>query len=135
MREAVRQLPTAVDSAVRKVARDTALRVKAGARQRVPVDTGITRDSIDVEPHPEEKFYRVGVFRALPHVLRRASGNRTAFLDVLPIWLEYGTKRGKKCSHTGAARPFLGPALRAEESRYISDMEAAAVNAVRRAVE
>lgn len=115
---AVERLPAQLEAACRKVARDTALRVKAGARARVSVDTGITRDSIDVQPDVENSMYRVGVFASPPHVRKGGRTDRTAFLPNLALWIERGTR-------FKSARPFLRPALDAENERYKSDFQAA----------
>lgn len=115
LKRGIERLPQAVTDACRKVARDTALRVRGSAASKVPVDTGITRDSIHVVPHPEEKFYRVEVGAAPQH--RRDDG-RTAFLPNLPIWLEFGTR-------FKSARPFMRPAFDAESDRYVRDMTSA----------
>ncbi len=111
LRRAVEQLPDAVTAACRKVARDTALRVRASAAAKVPFDSGITKDSIAVIPNTEEKFYRVETGPAPPH---RREG-RTAYLPNLPIWLEFGTR-------FKSARPFMRPAFDAEGDRYVRDM-------------
>lgn len=118
LRAAFQRFPAAVTTALQKVARDTALRVKAGARALVPVDSGITRDSIDVQPDPARKRYVVAVFNAPPHV-RKGRKDRTAYLPNLPLWIEFGTIHNP-------ARPFLRPALEAEDGRYQADMQAAA---------
>lgn len=114
LRRAVERLPEAVQAACRKVARDTALRVRAGAAAKVAVDSGITRDSISVIPHPEEQFYRVETGPAPPH---RRDG-RTAFLPNLPIWIEFGTR-------FKSPRPFMRPAFDEEGDRYVRDMTTA----------
>lgn len=111
LRRAVERLPDAVTTACRKVARDTALRVRANAAAKVPVDSGITRDSIAVIPHLEEQFYRVETGAAPPH---RREG-RTAFLPNLPIWLEFGTR-------FKSPQPFMRPAFDEENDRYVRDM-------------
>lgn len=115
LKRAVERLPDVVQTALRKVARDTALRVRANAAAKVPVDSGITRDSIAVIPNPEEKFYRVETGPAPPH---RLDDGRTAYLPNLPIWLEYGTR-------FRTARPFMRPAFDAEDEHYVRDMTAA----------
>lgn len=125
LKRQVDRLPDAVTDACRKVARDTALRVRARAVQKVPVDSGITRDSIVVTPHVEEKRYRVEVGAAPPH--RRDDGD-TAFLPMLPVWLEFGTKEM-------GARPFMRPAGDAESERYIRDMTSAVNTLARRAID
>lgn len=115
-RAAVKALPKAVEEAVRKVARDTALRVMHRAQQLVAVDTGVTRDSISVKPEPDRQLYAVGVFENKPHI---RAGHRTATMPNIDIWLEFGTIH----MH---ARPFLRPALDAENDRYVRDMKQAA---------
>lgn len=114
LRRAVQRLPDVVQTALRKVARDTALRVRSNAAAKVPVDSGITHDSIAVIPNPEEQFYRVETGPAPPH---RREG-RTAFLPNLPLWIEYGTRFKQ-------ARPFMRPAFDQENDRYLRDMTAA----------
>ncbi len=116
LKKAVQRLPDVVQLACRKVARDTALRVKNNAVEKVPVDSGITKDSIAVIPNVEEQFYRVETGPAPPH---RREG-RTAFLPNLPIWLEFGTR-------FKTARPFMRPAFDQEADRYVRDMTDAVI--------
>ena len=105
-KQAVERLPAAVEAACRKVARDTALRVAAEARRRVPVDTGQTRDSIVVRPRVEQKRYEV-----------EAGSARHGRAANVAIWLEYGTVKM-------SARPFMRPALDGEQDRYRRELEA-----------
>ncbi|MGE3520416.1 MAG: hypothetical protein AB7J63_15845 [Vicinamibacterales bacterium] len=129
MRAAAARFSADQTAALRKVARDTAIRVQRRARQLVPRDTGVTAAMIQVEPKPEWKQYRVYVWEAPRHLQR---GSRTAFLQNLNIWLEYGTKASTKAmSRTQAARPYMRPAANAEEARYRADMAAAAEKAAR----
>jgi HK97 gp10 family phage protein len=116
---AVAQLDQTVQDALQRVAAATAARVLTRAQALVPFDSGITHDSIQIVPQPEEQQYRVEVGAAPAH---RRKG-RTAFLPNLPIWLEYGTR-------TMRARPFMRPAFDAEHDRYIRDMEQAALGAL-----
>lgn len=115
MRQALGRFPDESVQAMQKVARQAALRVKDRARALVPVDTGITRDSIDVQPDHANKQYKVGVFASPPHV-RKGRDSRTAYLPNLAIWLEFGTTRKP-------ARPFLRPALDAESASYKAAMQ------------
>ncbi len=122
MRAAVTKLEPAVTDALRKVARDTAVRVMNRAKALVPVDTGLTRDAISIEPHVDRRYYAVGVFASQPHQRKGRRTTRTAFLPNLDIWIEFGTG-------TKAARPFLRPSLDAETARYSEDMQQAAESA------
>jgi hypothetical protein len=120
LRRAIQQLPDALEQALRKHARDTALRIASGMRRRLPDAgetehaTGITKDSVVVTPEVDEKLYRAEVGPAPAH--RRDDG-RTAFLPNLPVWLEYGTSRMQ-------ARPFLRPSVDEERDRYLTEGKA-----------
>jgi HK97 gp10 family phage protein len=103
LRKEIEALPEAV-----------ALQIQNRARALVPVDSGVTRDSIGVTPDLPHKQYIVGPGPA-PH--HRASG-RTANVPMLPIWLEYGTAKM-------AARPFMRPAADEEQERYWQEINAA----------
>jgi len=122
VRAGVSRLPAVVTERLRKVARDTALRVKAGARARVRKDTRITEQSIDVYPRPEQRQYRVGVFASPPHVRQGKRTTRTAYLPNLALWIEMGTIKKP-------ASPFLAPAAEAEDARYQRDAADAALGA------
>lgn len=112
-RRAVANLPNRVTDAMRKVAEATAERAKQRAQALVPVDTGVTRDSIVVIAQVEEKQYVVEVGPA-----PAGREGRTATLPNLPVWIEYGTIHQ-------APRPFMRPAREAESGRYVRDMTAA----------
>lgn len=115
MRQSLGKFPDESTKAMQRVARNAALRVKNRARALVAVDTGITRDSIDVQPQPAEKQYKVAVFASPPHV-RKGRNTRTAYLPNIAIWLEFGTIHKP-------ARPFLRPALDAEAAQYKAEMQ------------
>jgi hypothetical protein len=116
--EAVKAAMTAIgvgaERELRLLAHDVALRIRAGARQRVPVGSGITRDGIVVESAADAER----VFVQIP-------AYRPQYLD---IWLEFGTVKMP-------ARPFLFPAARLEEPRFRSRaaevLERVVENAVR----
>lgn len=122
LRRAIQQLPERMEQALRKHARDTALRIAAGMRRRLPEEgsteyaSGITRDSVVVTPHVDERYYTAEVGPAPAH--RRDDG-RTAYLPNLPIWLEHGTSKMQ-------ARPFLRPSVDEERDRYIREGKAIA---------
>lgn len=128
---ASRRLPAAVTAALRGVARATALRVRTRAFRLIPKDTQITAQGLRVFSDPHEQQYVVQVGRALPHV-EKAGRTRTAYLPELVIWLEYGTEKSRRPkSRAQRARPFMRPALKAEDAQYRRDMAAAAERAAR----
>jgi HK97 gp10 family phage protein len=110
--EEIERLPETVTNALRAHARTTALAVKARARELIPFETGVTRDSIAVHPDLENKQYIVSVFGA-PHLRRY---ERTADFKQLPYWLEFGTKKMP-------ARPYMRPAADENEEPYVRGVE------------
>lgn len=121
LRAMVHQLPASTEAALRTVARDSALRIAAGMRRRLPAEgstidaTGITRASVVVTPNVEERLYRAEVGPAPPHLRH----GRSAFLPNLPVWLEFGTKNM-------TARPFLRPSVDEEDATYRANARRAA---------
>jgi HK97 gp10 family phage protein len=132
-RAAVERLPSVVTAALRDAARRTAVRIRDGARQRVPVLTGWTRDHIELTEVPDEKLFIVSAGSDRPrvgislHTSRKTGRKHTqrVTLNMLPAWLEYGTA-------TMSARPFMRPAVEAERSAYVTDMARASEDAARR---
>lgn len=112
MRQAIARLPEAVTAAARRVARNTALRVAAGARARVRVLTGDLQRSITVRPDEANKRYMVTAGR----------------IDGPPIalFLEAGTVKM-------TAKPFMGPALEAERGSYLSQLASETAKAAEQA--
>lgn len=115
LRRRARQLPASVEAKLRAVARDSAYRVQAGARARLRQQTrgtGATAAAIEVKEAPAARAFLV------------TAGHPIGRHPILPIFLEYGTKKM-------AARPFMGPALDAESDNYRAGMAAAAADAAR----
>lgn len=109
MRDQVRALPKALHDACRSVARNSAQRIQAAAREnlrRQTRGTGATAAAITVTEAPERKAFIVG------------SSAPPGRHPALPIFLEYGTKRA-------AARPYLGPAADAEDPHYTRALRSA----------
>lgn len=107
---AVEKLPVTVEQASLRVARETSYRVAARARGRVPRGPdprqrgGLhTVDSIVVLVDAEKKEVRVEVGTGVEP-------------PMLPIWIEFGTR-------FQVARPFMRPALDAEDAQYRQDLE------------
>lgn len=135
MRAGIAQLPTRVTAALRAVAWRTSRRVYEGARSRVAVDTGYTRDNISVTEDAANQQFIVSAGTDRPrvrfslHRMTRSGRIHTqkVTLNMLPIWLEYGTRKM-------TARPFMRPAAEAESETYKREMEHAAIEAAREAL-
>lgn len=120
MRKAIEAFPAAEQAALKEVARQTALREQATAVRLVPVDTGITRDSIKVIDDSAHRQFLVEV-GPTPHEGRR--GHWATFVrDFLAVLIEHGTRFQQ-------ARPFMRPANDQEQDRYRRDMETASAAA------
>ena len=121
LRRAIEQLPAEVEAALEQVARETAARIADRARALVPVQPtptprrprpGQTRESIRVVADPARHQYRIDVG---PHEGLPATEDWPA---LLPTWLEFGTRYM-------TARPFMRPALDAEDEPYRRALERA----------
>lgn len=130
LRVAIVTLPEVVTARLQSVARTYAHKVEASARFRVPVDTGYTRENIHVvEDLPNKQFLVVpGTDRPRQTIslhIRRNGKKHTqkVTLNMLPNWIEYGTK-------FQAPRPFMRPAADAYDAAYKRDMAAAAEQVV-----
>ena len=122
MRAASNRLPDELTAALRRVAQRTAQRVQAGARARVAVATGWTREHIALRESPADKAFIVSAGTDRPRVgiawhTRRSGRSHTqrVTLNMLPSWLEYGTVHM-------TARPFMRPSTEAERASYVRDM-------------
>ena len=91
----------------------TAHDVEAGAKQRVPVDTGATKSSIQVFPEDELTAY-VGPTTSYAPFIEFGTGRRGASSNHpdLPSGYRHGPSVG------GRAQPFLTPALEAEQKQF-----------------
>jgi HK97 gp10 family phage protein len=121
LRKHIGAFPKEVEAAMMKVAKDTAERIAARARQLVTVATGRTRESIRVVEDLEKHEYRVEVG---PTKERPADKDYPANV---PLWIEFGTRYV-------AARPFMRPALDEQRDRYRRDLEAASIAAMQKAM-
>lgn len=112
---ATRVLDDRVQGRLQAVAAATAFRVKARAQENLRSKThgsGATAKAIGVVvDHPRKQY----------QVISQAPPDKP---DVLPFWLEYGTR------HMGA-RPYMRPAADAERESYAANMLAAAVDIMR----
>lgn len=110
---AVTVFPERITAALRSVASATATRVQSRAQAllRGQLKTSATKlaDAITVEEDAANKQFIV--------VSRSPVGQPTN----VNLWNEHGTV-------TMSARPYMRPAAKAEEVRYRSDMEAAALD-------
>lgn len=110
--QALDRMDDVVGAALKVVARDTAERIRDGARARLQAQTrgtGQTADAITIEDIPGG--YKVFV---------NTPGNRP---ENLTIWLEFGTQKM-------TARPFMFAAARLEEGGHMRRVEAALREAV-----
>jgi hypothetical protein len=126
LRAKVNAFPTVVTEHLRAVAWRTSRRVKELAQQKVAKDTHFTEENIHVVEDPARKLFLVipGTdrprVRIVHHAMRSGRSHTQAVtLNMLPVWLEYGT------IHM-VARPFMRPAADAESARYVREMRAAA---------
>lgn len=127
LRQAIDRLPSEVTEALKTVARRNAFLVKERAQEKVPVDTGYTRDNIHVIEDPEHKQYIVSAGTDRPRVIislhtSRKTGRQhtqAVTVNMLPIWLERGTRYM-------VARPFMRPAGDSVQPAYRSEMADAA---------
>jgi HK97 gp10 family phage protein len=110
LRAAVDRLPAVVEPALQGVAQRTAERVADRARQHVPRRTGYTYAQIVVVHDPARHESRVEVGPTASHPATREHPL------MLPAWLEFGTRYQP-------ARPFMRPALDAEDARYRQELE------------
>jgi HK97 gp10 family phage protein len=122
LRAKVDAFPAAVTAQLRSVAWRTSRRVMERAKAKVPVDTGYTKDNIYIVEDPEKKLFVVMAgtdrprVRIAAHAMRSGRRHTQAVtLNMLPIWLEYGTEFMQ-------ARPFMRPAADAESDRYKREM-------------
>lgn len=130
LRQAIDRFPQTVTDRLRAVAFRKSREVLARAQQLVPVDTGYTRDNIHVEEVPERKLFQVIPGTDRPRVriawktMKRSGRSFTqkVSLNMLPNWLEYGTR-------FMVARPFMRPAADAVEPSYRREMLAEAERA------
>ena len=115
-RRTVERLPQAMRIALRAVAMRSAHRIAADAARRLRAQTrgsGETADAISVrEEHQERAFL----------VESKATRGRPANL---PFWLEFGTSKM-------SARPYMRPSAEAEQDRYRSGIEDAAIRTAQR---
>ncbi|SDX45103.1 phage protein, HK97 gp10 family [Marininema mesophilum] len=95
-----RSYAVAKQAGVKGVVKKTAEAVKEGAKKRVLVDTGDTRDSIQVESTQGGLSAKVGP--------TKPRGWKAPFI-------EFGTKKM-------AASPFLHPAAEEERTGYVNEM-------------
>jgi HK97 gp10 family phage protein len=122
----VEQLPRAVTLKLRAVAFRNAHRVKESAQRRVPVDSGYTRDNIHITEQEDRKQFTVDAGTDRPrvglalHTSKRTGRQHTqrVTLNMLPVWLEYGTVKMR-------ARPFMRPAAEEVQPAYTAETEAA----------
>ena len=126
LRAKVDRFPDAVTAQLRSVAWRTSRRVMERAKAKVAVDTGYTKDNIYILEDADKKAFYVmaGTDRPRVRIVGRTmpSGRfhtQRTTLNMLPIWLEYGTVHM-------AARPFMRPAADAESGRYVQEMRAGA---------
>jgi hypothetical protein len=93
-------------------AKITADNVQRAAQARVRRATGKTADGIVVtrytDPKTQTQGYQVQATRD--------------WMPNLPLWIEYGTKKGDPHSHTQAAAPFFWPAVALEQSAHTERM-------------
>lgn len=109
---AVHALPERVTAACRAVAGRIAVRIQAGARQRLIAQLQTSRrglaDAITVKEDLANQQFLV-----------ESSAPRGQAANV-PIWIEHGTVKM-------AARPYMRPAAAAEQENYRREMETAVV--------
>lgn len=116
LRSSIEQFPANVTAALRKVAQGTANAVAVRARQLLrsqqKTDSTKLMADITVEEDAANKQFIV--------VSRSPIGQPTN----VNLWNEHGTVRM-------GARPYMRPAAQAENSRYQTEMQAAALSAAR----
>lgn len=138
LRSGIQQLPDQVTAALMRVASATAQRVLMKARANLKAQThgtGATAAAMLVRSDVANKMFVVespgAPFTRLSlHTMKRSGRSHTqkVTVNMVPIYLEYGTR-------SMSARPYLRPAVEAEQARYRSDMEAAALAPVRALLE
>lgn len=97
----------AVTTATNKTVRESTKAVERGAKSRAPVDTGELRGSITSATRGNTG--------------QVSAGARYAFYN------EYGTSKM-------APQPFMIPAVEAEEPKFVTSLEAAALAAIAKAI-
>lgn len=110
LRRSVEMFPAAVTAALRQVARATAARVEAGARERIQSSRYPARARAITITTDEDAANKRFVVIAAPAPRYPAN---------MPLWIEHGTIRVP-------ATPFMRPAAKAEEPRYVAELAAAA---------
>jgi hypothetical protein len=106
LQEQTVRVASRLEAELRAVASRTAKRMQGGMQARVRVRSGLTREHIVIVEDPANRQVRVEV--------ADVPGRH----PMLPVWIEYGTKRMP-------ARPFAGPAADAERATYLAEGEAA----------
>lgn len=121
--QGIDRLPDIVTTHLRRVASATATRVLFNAKANLAARTkgeGNTANALKVTPDYANKQYVVE-FGLI--------ANRPANL---PLWLEYGFMLRNGQHHPGLY--FMHDAAKAEDARYVSDMEAAAIRGAQEAI-
>jgi len=111
----VTALPVRLRAASRAVAAAAAGRIQADAKARLlwymKTNRHALADAIVITEDAANRQFTV------------ESNAPAGQVEMLPVWVEYGTVREE-------ARPYMGPAAAAESPRYASEMEAAMVAVV-----
>lgn len=111
LRKALRLMPQDMKKEIGMVVADTAIKVHADMYRMAPKDTGITAANIGSEMSSDKLVARVGMVD-LPR-------------GFVAKFIERGTK-GDPSRNIPAqpARPFIAPALDANESEFVSNVQA-----------
>ncbi len=123
---AIQRLPDTVTLALKRVAQGSANQIALQARTRL-----LSPSPAFKRPGPGYGILASGILAREDLPNRQyvvACAAPPGYPANLPIWVEFGTIHMP-------ARPFMGPAARAESASYVSAVEAAAVDVVRQALE
>lgn len=101
---AFERFPHEVEAATRDAAEITARNIVAEAQRRVARATGQTAREITMHPTSDGKGWYV-------------TTDNTRMPNLV-LWLEFGTKKGKRGSHASEARPYFFVAAQLEGSSH-----------------